>query len=139
MNAFSSLSRRSLLRWLLYPSALSFFLPARLLAERLAFSSNDLLALRLVRVFTSEKSARRVGSEYLRRAPEEADLSRLVDRIASTHPQRRAQLEQASVTELRELLNQELREDFALGRTIDVSGWVLSQTEVRLCALAALL
>ena len=32
----------------------------------------------------------------------------------------------------------EIREDFGAGGTVTVAGWMLSETEVRICALAAL-
>jgi hypothetical protein len=33
---------------------------------------------------------------------------------------------------------QEIREDFGAGRTVTVAGWMFSETEARICALAAL-
>jgi hypothetical protein len=38
----------------------------------------------------------------------------------------------------REILLQQIREDFEQERTMNFGGWILSQAEARLCALTAL-
>ena len=40
--------------------------------------------------------------------------------------------------ELGRIVSQRIQMDFSLGRTVKLDGWLLSLTEVRLCALAAL-
>jgi hypothetical protein len=44
----------------------------------------------------------------------------------------------ATPGKLRELLLLQQRQDFKHGRIANVKGWILSETEVRLCAMAAL-
>ncbi|MDA2917049.1 hypothetical protein MYX64_09465 [Nitrospinae bacterium AH_259_B05_G02_I21] len=90
-------------------------------------------------IFTHKDSAAVIGQEYLRSVPEEADAPLLVDMICSSLPKRRADLVGADLEELRELLRHQQRHDFEYGRTVKVNDWILSETEVRLCALAALL
>jgi hypothetical protein len=88
-------------------------------------------AARLVGIFREPASARAIGRAYLRQAPEEADAARL---LALIHPGDCAAL---SASELRRAVAARQRADFAAGRTVLLDGWVLSRTEARLCALAA--
>jgi hypothetical protein len=45
----------------------------------------------------------------------------------------------ATIAKLRRSIGQRVRRDFAIGDTVQVDGWVLSLTELRLYALAALI
>lgn len=95
------------------------------------------LATRLSALFTNQRSARAIGERYLALVPEEADATVLTARIAGSTPQY-LRLAGADTRALRQLLAMQQRRDFAEGRTALVDGWVLSCTEARLCALAAL-
>lgn len=82
----------------------------------------------LEHLYFDRTSARRVGLAYLQDRP--GDVSR---------EQLRAQLfSQFKGTPTRESLAALCREDFNAGRTVMVRGWVLAETEAKLCALAAL-
>jgi len=75
-----------------------------------------------------------VGRAYLHLAPEEADaawLRQLLDLPAGASALTLPGLE-------RERLAARQSEDFRTGEAVLVQGWVLSRTEARLCALAAL-
>jgi hypothetical protein len=78
-------------------------------------------------------SAAVVGREYLRSAPRESTRERL-----------RADLDAAigtdalSDAEIRRRVSARVRQDYAAGDTVRLRGWILSRTEARLCALAAL-
>ena len=135
---FSTAGRRAFLRGLLSLSAVIFLLPARALAALQRPQSKESQASSLLRFFRNQQSARVIGREVLRCVPAEADLERLVDLISSSRPERRARLAKATASELRVLLRRQQLDDFECGRTVRVRGWVLSQTEARLCALAAL-
>jgi hypothetical protein len=76
------------------------------------------------------ESARRVGQLYLQTAPEDADRDRL---LADLFPRLEPQ-----AGDRRDSFAACCRQDFADGATVRVDGWVLSRTEARLCALAAL-
>jgi hypothetical protein len=94
------------------------------------------LLARLVAFLSEPGSAAALGAAYLRQAPEEADAGRLVTRLfpgASS-----AALERWSDGALRSALAQRLAEDFAHSRTVILQGWVLSRSEARLFAAAAL-
>jgi len=88
---------------------------------------------RLAALFGSPSSARAIGRRYLTIRPEEASAAILVEAIVRDHPC-------AGTTErqLRDLMRRAIRDDFACGDTVTLDGWVLSVTEARLCALAAL-
>lgn len=112
------------------------FRPWRALVEMPA--SQSLPEARLAGLFRDPDSARRVGREYLRNAPDEASTARLVSAIAVGLPGGVAGLRDISDADLRELLSKRMVEDFDLGRTAELQGWVLSLTEARLCALTTL-
>lgn len=102
-------------------------------------SPTDPLAVRLAGVFSDRESAISVGREYLRAAPQEAHLDLLIAELCSRQPQGRSAFMAVDHATLRGMLNRQQREDFALGRTVNVKGWILSETEARLCGLTVLL
>jgi hypothetical protein len=119
--------------WALAPLAALARLP---LAASGAPNLDVQLLARLVAFFGEPGSAAALGAAYLRQAPEEADAGRLVTRLfpgASS-----AALERWSDGALRSALAQRLAEDFAHSRTVILQGWVLSRSEARLFAAAAL-
>jgi hypothetical protein len=93
---------------------------------------------RLAGFLKHEESARIVGREYLRTVPAEASRPLLTARVAGRLPGGLRAVDTASDARLRELLLRATAEDFRALRTVEVRGWVLAQTEARLCALAAL-
>lgn len=74
-----------------------------------------------------------IGRQYLRKVPEEADPDRLSELILSDLP-----WDAAIETDLRVLVRELVRRDFAEARVVRLGQWLLSQTEARLCALTAL-
>lgn len=98
-----------------------------------------ILASKLARFHFDEASAKVVGLEYLRVASSEASVEILVDLISPGDARRRTELAQADEQKLRRILRAQQRQDFEQGRIANVGGWLLSETECRLCALAALL
>jgi hypothetical protein len=101
-------------------------------------SSQDKLAARLAGIFTHAESAKVVGLEYAQVYPHEAATAPLLEGIALGVPGGRVALLRASDSELRMLLDHTIREDFAADRVVKLRGWILSTTEARLYALAAL-
>ena len=100
--------------------------------------SRNPLASKLVNVFQDKESAAAVGREYLRIAPVEADALKLIELICAGRPERYAELNRAGMGKVRSILLHQQREDFDKGGIVNVKGWILSETEARLCALAAL-
>jgi hypothetical protein len=78
-------------------------------------------------------SAVRLGRHYLAAIPQEADAPRLRTLLAGALGDA-----QTATGALHERVHQAIRADFAAGRVVDVNGWLLSQTEARLCALLSL-
>jgi hypothetical protein len=139
MTGLSYCTRRGFLRALLGVGFFVFTRPAHFPGRVDAAPAHDPLALRLANVFGRKESARVVGREYLRSVPQEADAGILVDLLCSCRAQGYREFSQAQGAELRELLRLQQREDFERGCVVNLQGWILSQTEVRLCALAAIL
>ena len=77
-------------------------------------------------------SVRRLGEAYLRERPDEADRTLLLKELGPG-------LENiAGISDLTKRFRARIGEDFAAGRTIILDGWMLSETECRLCALQLL-
>lgn len=134
------MTRRSFLRNL-------FFLGAMLpIGRRDAFVTSirdtcntaDPLSSQLANFFRDKESARAVGLEYLRMAPTEADVRQLTKLICSCWQEQFDELARADMRKIKNVLVNQQREDFEKGRVINLQGWILSETEARLCALTAL-
>ena len=95
------------------------------------------LARRLVGLFDAPESAAYVGRRYLREVPQEASVRRLVAALV-VEPDGAGRLEALGPSALRAELADRIRADFIAGRTVRLDGWMLSATETRLMALAAL-
>ena len=81
------------------------------------------------------EGARWIGTRYMERFPEEADVETLEERIADV-----AQLDAVRCPATASAaLAAAAREDFRAGRTVQIDGWVMGRTELRLCALMACL
>jgi hypothetical protein len=92
----------------------------------------------LVDLLKSPGSAAAVGRAYLGAYPDEADAARLALHLERALRAQGLEPRRAPAPRLRAALAEQSRADFAAGRTVRVEGWVLSQSEARLCALAAL-
>ena len=87
----------------------------------------DRSAERLLSVVGDRNAAARIGHAHLAAAPENGDAD-LVLRLLEVPEGMDAAWE----------LEARRRADFRHGRVEPVEGWILSQTEIRLCVLAAL-
>lgn len=99
---------------------------------------HDELAARLAALFSQPQSAAAIGQAYLQQYAHEADALRLHRLIVRDVVQQGAGLRDAGDAELKSLLQQRIWQDFADDRVVKLNGWILSVTEARLCALAAL-
>lgn len=77
------------------------------------------------------EQAREIGKQYRAMVPAENTTATLRDAISRSRRRRFLRIRTRSIEE-------QIRDDFAAGRTVVVSGWVLSQTEARQCALYSL-
>ncbi len=133
MRYDAPLTRRSFLRLV---GLLGAALVARQLTPLGALGraiGRDSLASRLVRLFRSPASASLIGEAYLQHALHEADERRLLGLVCPTG----RRWHTADPPRLRRMLGEQQADDFRHGRIVQVQGWILSATEARLCALAA--
>jgi hypothetical protein len=131
-------TRRSFLSGLVYLVSFGFMQLVWTLDKPGITRNTNAVAWKLANFFVDKKSAKIVGLEYLRSAPSEANAGLLIDLICSSDGERHAEFAQADNYMLRELLQHQLRQDFEYDRVVNVRGWLLSETEARLCALVAL-
>jgi hypothetical protein len=75
--------------------------------------------------------AREIGTQYRAAVPNENTAAALRGAISSSQRRKFPWTSRQSIEE-------QIRDDFAAGRTIVISGWVLSRTEARQCALYSL-
>jgi hypothetical protein len=84
----------------------------------------------LIEMFGPER-AREIGTQYRARMPKENTAAALRAAISNSRHKAFPWTGHRSIED-------QIRDDFADGRTIVVSGWVLSETEARQCALYSL-
>ena len=120
MNA---LSRRDLLTALLALAA------TRASPSRAANSGRPAVLDDIVRWLSPD--AARVGERYLQLHSAEADLDTLAQLLLDRIPN-------AGRDDLPRELSRAVQEDFARGDLMNLDGWLLSRTEVRLCAVVHL-
>lgn len=88
--------------------------------------------------FGDREAAREVGAEVLALDPDAASARVLIDRLMRRRGEELRGLAGSDPGRLFDALRAQHREDFAHERVVVVRGWVLSQTEAWLLALAAL-
>jgi hypothetical protein len=139
MTPSGNLPRRLFLQMLLSLYVFVLSRPAHSYARKDVSKPFDPLPSKLASFFHNKQSAKKVGLEYLKIAPLEADIYLLSNLICSCNEDYRAKLLHADCRGFRELLRQRLCVDFEQDRIVSVHGWILAVTEARLCALTALL
>jgi hypothetical protein len=139
MTPSGNLPRRLFLQMLLSLHVYALSRPARSFARKDAPKPFDPLPSKLANFFHHKQSAKKVGLEYLKIAPLEANIYLLSNLICSYNEDYRATLLHADSRKFRELLQQRLCNDFEQDRIVSVHGWILAVTEARICALTALL
>lgn len=88
------------------------------------------------RSFFHPDDAASLGRRWLQNEPAPADVASLLHQLIADTPQWRIALRSPSA--VRVLAAERTALDFTQGATVELDGWVLSRTEIRLCALAAL-
>jgi hypothetical protein len=92
--------------------------------------SRELARPALLEMFGPERT-REIGTRYRADFPQEATTAALTSAISSLRRSGFNRIFSRSIDSL-------IHDDFEAGRTVLVSGWVLSQTEARQCALYSL-
>lgn len=124
MRAMLGLTRRGFVKWMLALGTLPHGIVQAAVLPRA-----DSTARRWLVEWSHPHSAREIGRVYLAGHPAEADPTLLCHYLESVCVQPERGRADWSVV---------IRDDFARGNTVLVGGWVLSRTEARLCALAAM-
>jgi hypothetical protein len=88
--------------------------------------------------YRHKEDAALIGLEYLDSAPDEADSDKLIDLLCHGDSENYRRLADADWNEAHAIILAQQHMDFSRGRIVDVSGWLLSETEARVCALTAL-
>jgi hypothetical protein len=96
-------------------------------------------AAQLSGVLRHQAAAGEIGRAYLRAHPSEADPERLIAGITGGWEEGPAELDRLGRDALRLRLREQIRTDFAEGRTVLVDGWMLAASEARLFGLSALI
>jgi hypothetical protein len=82
------------------------------------------------------REAARLGAAYLRTAPQDYDLAYLLNGLTSQDPKIAFYVNARDVDMVRPLVHRRITIDFERGDVVEVDGWVMSSTEVRLAAVA---
>lgn len=97
----------------------------------------DSLAHLVVGLFRHSASAARVGELYLEQRPYERGVNVLLERLLGQHWGLLSG--RPDMIRLQAILAHRHRLDFGCARVAELNGWILSDTEARVCALSALL
>jgi len=133
------MNRRSFLTTIGITMAVLFVQPQRLFSQIARHRYFDLSALRLANYFKNKKSAAFIGSDYLKQSFKKTKTNTLVKQICTGMGQDPGNLSEMNNKELYALLKIQILKDFEFNQTINLNGWVLSQTEVQLCTLSYLI
>jgi hypothetical protein len=85
-----------------------------------------------------EKTILEIGKGYLSKFPSEANRNKLTD-LLLTQADGREFSDVSSGTTIMSFLEEKTKQDFRAGRTVILSGWILSATESRQSALLFLI
>lgn len=122
---------------LVYLGSSIFLKPNLLVSERDNKSDLYKIVTNSTISIQEKESAKIVGNEYLKIVPEEADIDLLFYRLYNKNKRLYSEIQKGNSGRIREILFSQHLEDLKKGRIVIVSGWILSETETRLCALIA--
>ena len=92
----------------------------------------------LLALLQHRQAAGEVGNAVLASWPHVRDRAQLLSDMLGDLRLDKDTLSHSDMTDIATRLSQLIRDDFATGRTLKLDGWLVSLTESRLCALAAL-
>jgi hypothetical protein len=137
MSRAREIERRAFLRGAGAATALGLAAPT-LLALLAGCGRESALARSLSGFFADPESARAVGREVLALSPDEPDAATVLERLAGPRLREWEALAASDPDRLAHELRLQHHSDFGHERVVTIRGWVLSETETLLCALAAL-
>ena len=86
--------------------------------------------------FENPKKTKQFGTVYLRTFPNEADAHILVKLLLNNNPELARKAVINDLSQLNLLLQQQIKNDFELDKTVNICGWIMALTEARLSALS---
>jgi hypothetical protein len=110
------------------------------LAAHSEHAAVDHLARQLATLVPHPESARQIGAAYLVAKPQEADVMTLIEFLCPDLNRRslNERLQAPPRAQLRQQLAARRDDDFSEGRIVRLKGWIVADTEARLCALVTL-
>lgn len=132
------ITRRKVLKKLIYFSGFMLLKPDLLLSELGKKSESNQILSKLTNFFQKKESAKLVGNEYLKLVPEEAEIGLLVNLLCNKNKKVYSNIQRENSEKVKEILLRQHQKDLEKGRIVILSGWILSETEARLCALIAM-
>ena len=133
-----NIKRRELLQSIIAFPLLLTASPAHTVVKENTASMEQQLSNRLLSVITDKQSASKIGSEYLKRSLSERNAEKITDEIFHANQILKSRMMKISTEELKEIISKIISSDFQNSRVVSINGWVLSETEARLYALAHL-
>lgn len=130
MQTATSLDRRDFIRLSAIAAAIAI-LPGMAACRAKAPIPDGAASPDLLSHLTGKDALRKIGKAYLDGHPDEANADDLYDAIMKGHPGKTP----LSSTELKAYLENAIAADFTNDRLVIASGWVVSVTEARQCAL----
>jgi len=132
----SRMTRRALLRLLSTIGGAFYLKPVAALSEFRPTDKQELLERKLTGLLLQKNSAKVVGRKYVEGVRVSKKI--LIERLCRALNKNPDDILLISDERLRALVVARQRDDFDRGRVVNVDGWILSQTEVYLCALTEL-
>ncbi|TVP45078.1 MAG: hypothetical protein EA350_10240 [Gemmatimonadales bacterium] len=133
MIGTTPLSRRAVLRRLFAPLGALLLMPHRRLVAGTMPGDDARLDAAIAEAFDLDRRAmRRIGEAAVRSGCLEQPAPLGLDIEACTGVTAQEFLA-ASPAGRRQLIDSAIRNDFATGRSVEVDGWILAATEVRIC------
>jgi hypothetical protein len=134
----SDLRRRQFLRMVAMITATGSLGQISLAASALASGEKTTLADRLLQALPDPDGARVIGHAFLDGTGDRPVLDHVVAGLAHNLDLSVERLSETSALDLRARLKTRTSDEFRLGRTTKVRGWLLGESEAWLCGLAAL-
>ena len=102
-------------------------------------SLENTLTDKLLSIIHDKSSASELGHCYLCTVKGSHDINKIVNDIYTSHQKKCEDIKISSKNETKALVREMFSEDFKNGKIVNLDYWILSETEVKICALMHLL
>lgn len=128
-----SVSRRRFMRAFTCVGAFTVLFPGFALIKTMTRKPVGNVVPELTDLVSNKTSATEVGNAYLSQSEIGKDPESIANSVVLSGGE-----PHTTIDEMKAALCNQIRKDFAQGRTVRIQGWVLSQTEASVCALVAI-